>query len=70
MIKIKVAFLESRLFSNQSELFQYFLNCSEWLDKSRPYKNVTFVLIMQTGYYSSLLCFVLLLKIGIAKIGQ
>jgi len=27
MIKTKVAFLEGRLFSSQSELFKYFLNC-------------------------------------------
>jgi len=45
MIKTKVAFLEGRLFSNQSELFQYFLNSSDWLDKSRPSKKATFVLI-------------------------
>jgi len=31
-----VAFLESWLFSSQSGLFQYFLNFSDWLDKSRP----------------------------------
>jgi len=36
MIKTKVAFLEGRIFSNQSEFFKYFLNCSDWLDKSRP----------------------------------
>jgi len=45
MIKTKVAFLEGRLFSSQSELFEYFLNCSDWLDKSRPSKKATFVLI-------------------------
>jgi len=34
MIKTKVAFLEDRLFSSQSEqLFEYFLNCSNWLEK-------------------------------------
>jgi len=42
-------FLEGRLFSSQSELFESFLNCSVWLDKSRPFKTATFVLIMQTG---------------------
>jgi len=42
MIKTKVAFLESRLFSSQSELFEYFLNCSDWLDKSRPCKKSHF----------------------------
>jgi len=41
MIKTKVAFLEGRSFSNQSELFEYFLNCSIWLDKSRPSKKAT-----------------------------
>jgi len=38
MIKTKVAFLEGRLFSIQSELFESFLSCSDWLDKSRPSK--------------------------------
>jgi len=46
MIKTKVAFLEDRLFSNQSELFEYFLNCSDWLDKIQSFKKSTFVLIM------------------------
>jgi len=50
MIKIKVAFLEGRLFSSQSEVFENFKNYSDWLDKSRPSKKATFVLIMQTGY--------------------
>jgi len=27
-------FLEGRLFSSQSELFESFLNCSDWLEKS------------------------------------
>jgi len=36
MVKTKVAFLENRIFSSQSDLFEYFLNCSDWLDKSRP----------------------------------
>jgi len=42
MIKTKVAFLEGRLFFNQSELFQYFLNSSDWLDKSRLSKKSHF----------------------------
>jgi len=46
MIKIKVAYLEGRLFSSQSELFQNFTDCSDWLEKSRPSKKATFVLIM------------------------
>jgi len=43
MIKTKVAFLESRLFSSQSELYEICLNCSDWLDKSRPSKKATSV---------------------------
>jgi len=46
MIKTKVAFLEGRLFSSQSGLFENFLDCSDWLDKSRLSKKATFVLIM------------------------
>jgi len=38
IIKTKVVFLEGWLFSSQSELFEYFLNCSDWLDKSKPSK--------------------------------
>jgi len=47
MIKAKAAaFLEGRLFSSQSEILENFSNCSDWLDKSRPTKKATFVLIM------------------------
>jgi len=48
MIKTKVAFLKGRLFSSQSELFEYFLNCCDWIDidKSRPSKKAFFVWIM------------------------
>jgi len=46
MIKTKVAFLEGRLLSNQLELFEYLLNCSDWLDKSRLSTKAIFVLIM------------------------
>jgi len=35
MIKTKVAVLDGRLFSSQSELFKNFSNRSDWLDKSR-----------------------------------
>jgi len=49
MRKTKVDFLEGQLFSSQLELFEYFLNYSDWLDKSRPFKKATFALIMQTG---------------------
>jgi len=34
MIKTKVAFLEGWPFSNQSELFDNFSDCSDWPDKS------------------------------------
>jgi len=43
MIKTNVAFLEGRLFSNQSKLFENILNCFDWLKKSRPAKKATFV---------------------------
>jgi len=46
MIKTKVAFSEGQLFSSQSEIFEYFLNCSDWLDKNLPSKKATFVLIL------------------------
>jgi len=35
-------FLEGRLFFSQSELFENFSDCSDWLDKSRPSKKDTF----------------------------
>jgi len=46
MIKAKVAFLDDRLFSSQSGLFENFSDCSDWLDKSRLFQKTTFVLIM------------------------
>jgi len=46
MIKAKVDFLEGRLFSNQSGLFANFSDYSDWLDKNRPSKKATSVLIM------------------------
>jgi len=46
MIKRKNGFLEGRLFSSQSKLFEYFLNFSDWLDKSRPFKKAAFVFIV------------------------
>jgi len=51
MIKTKVAFLEGRLFSSQSELFEYTFQIAlnNWLDKSRPFKKATFDLIMYRG---------------------
>jgi len=45
MIKTKVAFLKGRLYFSQLEFFEYFLNCSDWLDKSRSFKKATFTLI-------------------------
>jgi len=46
MIKTKVAFLEGRRLSNQSELSEKFSKSPDWLEKSWPYKKATFVLIM------------------------
>jgi len=46
MIKTKVAILEGQLFSSHSELFENISDCSDWLDKNRPSKKATFVLIM------------------------
>jgi len=46
MIETKVAFLEGRLFSSQPKLLENFSNFSDWLDKSRPSKKDSFVLIM------------------------
>jgi len=40
MIKTKVAFFQPTSYSED------FSDCSDWLDKSRPSKKVTFVLIM------------------------
>jgi len=34
------------LFSSQSELFEYFLSCFDWLDKSQPSEKATIVLVM------------------------
>jgi len=42
MIKTKVAFLEGRLLSSQSEQFDKF---SKWLEKSRPSKKAAFAFI-------------------------
>jgi len=42
----KVAFLKGWLFSCQSEQFEKFFKTSDWLEKSRPSKKATFVLIM------------------------
>jgi len=43
MIKTKVAFLEGRLLSSQSEQSERFLKSSKWLEKSRPSKKAAFV---------------------------
>jgi len=42
----KSGFFGEPAFSSQSGLFENFSDCSDWLDKSRPYKKATFVLIM------------------------
>jgi len=46
MIKTNAAFLEGWLLSSQSELFKKYCKSSDWLEKSRPSKKATFVLIM------------------------
>jgi len=46
MIKTKLTFLEGRLFFSQSDLFENFSDCCDWLDKSRPPKKATFIWIM------------------------
>jgi len=46
MSKSKVAFLEGRLLSSQSEQSEKFSKSTDWLEKSRSSKKVTFVLIM------------------------
>jgi len=45
MIKTKVPFWRAG-FSSQSRLFENFSDCSDWLDKCRPSKKHSFVLIM------------------------
>jgi len=42
----KSGFLEGRLLSSQSEQLKKYLKSSYWLEKSRPSKKATFVLIM------------------------
>jgi len=46
MIKTKMAFLEGRLLSGQLEQSEKFSKSLDWLEKSRPSKKATFVLIM------------------------
>jgi len=46
MIITKVAFLESRLLSSQSEQFKKCSKSFDWLEKSWPSKKATFILIM------------------------
>jgi len=46
MIKIKVAFLEGRLLSSQSEQPEKISKSSDWLEKIRPSWKATFVLIV------------------------
>jgi len=56
MIETKVAFLEGRLISSQSEQFENISESSDWLEKSRPSKKTAFVLIVckQTIYLACL----------------
>jgi len=37
----KSGFVKRPAFSSQSELFKSFLNCFDWLDKTRPSKKAT-----------------------------
>jgi len=46
MIKTKVAFLEGRRLSGQSVQSEKLSKNSDWLEKGRPSKKSTFVLIM------------------------
>jgi len=46
MIKTKMAFVEDRLLSSQSEQFNKYSKISDWLEQSRPPTKATFVLIM------------------------
>jgi len=46
MIKTKVALLEGRLLSSQSEQLKEYSKSFDWVGKSRPSKEATFVLIM------------------------
>jgi len=46
MIKAKVAFLEGRLLSSQSEQSEKYSKSPDRLEKSWPSKKATFVLIM------------------------
>jgi len=50
MIKTKVAFLKYRLLYSQLEQPKKFSKSSDRLEKSRPSKKPTFVLIMLTNY--------------------
>jgi len=38
------------LFSQPEQFKNYSKSCSDWLEKSRPSKKATFVLIMKTGF--------------------
>jgi len=46
MIKTKLAFLEGGLSSSQSKQLKKYSKSFDWLEKSRPSKKATFVLIM------------------------
>jgi len=46
MIKTNVAFMEGWLLSSQSEQFEKLSKSPDWLEKSRPSKKASFILIM------------------------
>jgi len=46
MVKTKVCFLVGRHLSGQSEQSEKLLKSSDWLEKDRPFKKATYVLIM------------------------
>jgi len=46
MIKTKVAFLEGRLLSSQSEQLKKYSKSSNWLEKKLALQKATYVLIM------------------------
>jgi len=50
MIKAKVALLEDRLLSSQSEQSEKFSKNPDWLEISGPSIKATFGLIIKTGY--------------------
>jgi len=57
MIKTKVAFVEGRILSSQSEQFLKYSKSSDWLVKCRPFKKpLLFWSCKQAKYEDYLLC--------------